>query len=237
MALARDASQLLAHGYVPDPVPRPRSAYGNPDIFGDAWQWLTRSAETVGKYVPGPLGQILPPIAKTLGNIKGYEPFDVLVSIGETTMDIPVGDFLVDLGEAAAGWDPEAWIRETVDKGREVIDIRDTTEEDKNGGTDYTPGQGKWGYQPPEDVDVHDQGEPDTTTTVTEGSGGTIVHNYYYYDKQSEQAVKQASDDGMMGSIMDIFLLFMIMMPMMQGFGGLGQAQPQQQKNMSGWFY
>ena len=240
LVFARESSETLAHGYSSDLIPRPNSAYGNPDVFGDAWQWLTRSAATIGKYLPGPLGQVLPPIATTVGKVKGHKPFDVLAGIGESAMDSPLGDVLVGIGEAAVGWDPEAWIRETWKRG-ELKDIRTDGQnggdggDGGNGGTDHTPGQGRWGYQS-ENGGTRDGDE--TTTTTTEGPGGTTtIHNYYCYDQQDEQAVKQASDDGVMGSIMDIFLLFMIMMPMMQGFGGLGQAQPQQQSNAPGWFY
>ena len=242
LVLARESSEMLAHGYVSDPVPRPNSAYGNPDVFGDAWQWLTRSAATIGKYLPGPLGQVLPPIATAVGKVKGQKPFDVLAGIGETAMDSPLGDVLVGIGEAAVGWDPEAWIRETWKRG-ELKDIRTDGKNGGNGGdngdrdVDYTTGNGKWGIQPCP-VCGNYPCTCGTTTTTTEGPDGTTtIHNYYYYDQQDEQAVKQASDDGVMGSIMDIFLLFMIMMPMMQGFGGLGQAQPQQQSNAPGWFY
>ena len=237
MLLAREASELMAHGYVSDPVPEARSAYGNPDLLGGAWQWLTSSAEKLGPYLPGPLGQILPPIAHTVGKMKSLKPIDILAGIGESAMEGPVGEVIVGIGQGVAGWDPEAAVRDIWNRRDELKDIRtggDTTDKGDKGLPD---GEGEDGAETGGGDTIYNYyGSEDGTK---EGETGTTIHNYYYYDEQDEQAVNQAADDGIMGSFMEIFLMFMMIMPMMQGMGGLGQviqAEPKQ-KDMSGWLY
>jgi hypothetical protein len=229
--LAREASELLAFGQVLKAPPQMTTGL---DRLGEAWEWLTNSAATIGKYVPGPLRQILPPVANLAGNIKGARPIDILAGIGETAMDSPIGTVITGIGEGVATWDPEAVLREAWNKRDEYKDIRTS-----QGGT---PGDGNGGGNGGNggNGNGHEDGDGATKTTTETVDGMTTIYNYYYqYDPQDDQAVAQAANDPLMGNFMDIFILFMIMMPMLQGMGGLGQvirAEPKQ-KDMSGWLY
>ena len=246
MALAGQASTVLATGTAPPPVIRRRSDYDNPDWFGGAIQWGKNVVGEFGKFLTDPVGETLEGAGKWWDDLVNREP--------DPPYDpsSPTGGPLFD-------WDPLQWVKNVLGggKGPDPNGDQDTVV-DENGNGYVCPFCGQFPCvcnpfeEEDEDKDKGDKTVPGGATTynydyrteegdtyVTEEGDVTHIYHPYYYDPDTAAGAKEASNDGLMGSIFPMMLMMMMIMPMMQGMGGLQEAiKPEpQQADVSGWFY